>query len=111
MKAWLVCGLWGLMAMAHAQPSEDVPQVLAKERASLALKRSAILAEFESRSQDCWQRFAVNDCIRQARRLRRADLEPIRRNELQLNEQERQWRSEQRDERLQNKQLESAVKP
>ena len=46
MKAWLVCGLWGLMAMAHAQPSEDVPQVLAKERAALALQRSAILAEF-----------------------------------------------------------------
>ena len=39
MKAWLVCGLWGLMAMAHAQPSEDVPQVLAKERAALALQR------------------------------------------------------------------------
>jgi hypothetical protein len=100
-----------LMASASAQTAEDVPQSIVKERAALSFKRSAILAEFEARSQDCWQRFAVNDCLSHARRLRRADLEPIRQAELQLNEQERQWRTLQRDERLQSKPLEGAVKP
>jgi hypothetical protein len=53
----------------------------------------------------------VNNCITAARRIRRADIEPIRQAELALNEQERQWRTAQRDERLKNKQIESPVKP
>jgi hypothetical protein len=38
-------------------------------------------------------------------------LAPIRQAELALNEQERQWRTQQRNERLQNKQTEGAAKP
>lgn len=111
MKNWFAAGLMCVLGAVHSQDLDDVPDVIAKERAVLSAKRSAILAEFETRSQDCWQKFAVNNCIIQARRMRRADIEPIRQAELLLNEQERQWRTQQRNERLQNKQVESQAKP
>lgn len=111
MKRWLFFLLTCAFTLAHAQGSDEVPETIAKERATLSAKRSAIVAEFELRSQQCWQRFAVNDCISKARRIRRVELEPIRQAELMLNEQERQWRTQQRNERVQNKQVESAVKP
>ena len=111
MKTWFVLLLSGVLTMVNAQAADDVPEAITKERAILSTKRSAIMAEFELRSQECWQRFAVNDCLIKARRVRRADLEPIRQAELALNEQERQWRTQQRNERLQNKQAESVVKP
>ena len=108
-KSFLV--LWCTSACALAQTADDISAVIAKEREVLAVQRQRVLDAFESRSQDCWQKFAVNNCIIQARRTRRADLEPIRQAELALNERDRQWRTQQRDERLQNKQAESASKP
>jgi hypothetical protein len=96
---------------ALAQTADDTAAVIAKEREVLAAQRQRVLDAFEARSQDCWQKFAVNNCISQARRIRRADLEPIRQAELALNERERQWRTQQRNERVQNKQGEGAVKP
>lgn len=111
MKNWFAAGLMCVLGAVHAQDLDNVPDAIAKERAVLSAKRSAILAEFEARSQECWQKFAVNNCIIQARRMRRADIEPIRQAELLLNEQERQWRTQQRNERLQNKQVESQAKP
>lgn len=111
MKSWFVCLLSCWLSAVSAQAIDDVPAAIAKEREVLSAKRSAILAEFEARSQVCWQKFAVNDCLIQARRVRRADLAPIRQAELALNVQERQWRTQQRNERLQNKQTEGAAKP
>jgi len=98
-------------ASALAQTADDTANVIAQEREVLAAQRQRVLDAFEVRSQDCWQKFAVNNCISQARRIRRADLEPIRQAELAVNEQERQWRTQQRNERVQNKQGEGAVKP
>lgn len=98
-------------ACALAQTVDDSASMIDQERKVLAAQRQRVLDAFEAQSQDCWQKFAVNSCISQARRIRRADLEPIRQAELAVNERERQWRTQQRDERLQNKQAESAVKP
>lgn len=98
-------------ACALAQTADDTANVIAQEREVLAAQRQRVLDAFEARSQDCWLKFAVNSCISQARRIRRADLEPIRQAELAVNERERQWRTQQRNERLQNKQAESAAKP
>jgi hypothetical protein len=99
------------VACASAQSPEDVPARIDRERAELAAQKQLILDTFEERTRACWQKFMVNNCIIAARRLRRADIEPIRQAELALNEQERQWRTEQRDERLRNKQVESTDKP
>ena len=110
MKTWIGCLLcWS--AAAGAQTADDVPARIDKARAELSAQRQVILETFEERSRACWQKFMVNNCIVAARRVRRADIEPIRQAELALNEQERQWRTEQREERLKNKQSESADKP
>ena len=110
MKTWIGCLLcWS--AAAAAQTADDVPARIDKARAELSAQRQVILEAFEERSRACWQKFMVNNCIVAARRVRRADIEPIRQAELALNEQERQWRTEQREERLKNKQSESADKP
>jgi hypothetical protein len=111
MKSRLLALIACLLTSVHAQTPDEVPQAIEKERALLAEKRSAVLTDFEARSQACWQRFAVNDCISQARRIRRTEMQPLRQAELLLNEQERQWRTQQRNERVQNKLDESARQP
>lgn len=98
-------------AAAGAEAPQDVPARIDQERAVLSAQRQVILDAFEERSRACWQKFMVNNCIIAARRIRRTDIEPIRQAELALNEQERQWRTQQRNERLQNKQGEGALKP
>ena len=106
-----MCLLLCWVAAAGAQTPDDVPAKIDQARAELSAQRQVILEAFEERSRVCYQKFMVNNCIIEARRKRRADIEPIRQAELALNEQERQWRTAQRDERLKNKQIESPVKP
>ncbi len=63
-----------LLNVVHAQITEAVSESIAKERSSLAAQRSAVQREFDVQSEACWQRFAVNDCISKARRVRRTQL-------------------------------------
>ena len=65
--------------------------------------REAILGVYAHEKKACWQKFAVNACLTEARRVRRQQLNPIHQQELTLNAQERLWRTEQRNLRLQNK--------
>lgn len=83
--------------------TEDTAARIAAERQRLERQRQAIEQDDLSRQRDCWQRFAVNDCLREARRLRHAALDPLRALELDLNAQERAWRTQQRDQRLREK--------
>lgn len=99
----LLLGLVQVRAHA-AEASDDVPAQLAAAREQLQQQRQAIEQLHEERRRDCWQRFAVNDCLREVRRSRYAALDPLRPRELELNAQEREWRSRQRDERLRSKQ-------
>lgn len=89
----------------------DVPEVLAQQRRALSAQREVILSAYEKQKQGCWQKFAVNPCLTEARRVRRQALEPIQKQELALNAQERLWRTEQRDRRLQNKSSNNQDKP
>lgn len=77
---------------------------MARERQALAAQKAAILQAEAAQQVLCWQKFAVNACLTAARRARRQDLEPLRQQELALNAQERLWRTEQREQRLQGKQ-------
>ena len=95
--------LCGLCASAWAQSLDEREQAIAKERAQLAQQRQELQQEHDRAAKACWQRFAVNDCLREVRRKRFAALEPLRAQELELNAQERAWRTQQRDERLQEK--------
>lgn len=80
------------------------PERMARERQALAAQKAAILQAEAAQQVLCWQKFAVNACLTAARRARRQDLEPLRQQELALNAQERLWRTEQREQRLQGKQ-------
>lgn len=97
--------LFGFLSQAQsADMADDVPARIASAREELNRQRQAIESQYEARQRDCWQRFAVNDCLREARRSRHAALDPLRPKELELNAQEREWRTRQREERLRSKQ-------
>jgi hypothetical protein len=87
---------------AHA-----LPEAITRQRQALAAQRIAIGQSEAAQQAVCWQKFAVNACLSEARRTRRQALEPLRQQELALNAQERLWRTEQRDKRLQDKQTEA----
>jgi hypothetical protein len=105
---------WGLLGGAHAQNMgsatsdsselQTEPQDIAIQRQALAEQRDAILKNDEQRQAMCWQKFAVNACLIESRRIRRQALDPLAQQELVLNARERAWRSTQRDLRLLGKQ-------
>ncbi|KQT10625.1 hypothetical protein [Ramlibacter sp. Leaf400] len=73
------------------QPADD-----AAERARISAGRRQAEAEFEEAHKACYRKFAVNDCIGEAKVRRREVLAQLRRQELALNEVERQRKSEER---------------
>jgi hypothetical protein len=100
------------------QPSEqavskpdELPEAITRQRQALAAQRSAIEQTEAAQQVVCWQRFAVNACLSEARRARRQALEPLRQQELALNAQERLWRTEQRERRLEGKQADTRETP
>ncbi len=123
--AWMVGGLLGVAYAQSPAPSEvtvpsesapasedlQVPAFIAQQRQALALQRDAIVRADQAQQLACWQKFAVNACLIEARRVRRQALVPLDQQELVLNAQERQWRTEQREKRLQAKQPDSRDKP
>lgn len=90
---------------------DDLPETITRQRQALAAQRSAIAQAEAAQQAVCWQKFAVNTCLSEARRARRQALEPLRQQELALNKQERLWRTEQRERRLQGKQTEGRDTP
>ena len=90
---------------------DDLPEAITRQRQALAAQRSAIAQAEAAQQAVCWQKFAVNACLSEARRARRQALEPLRQQELTLNAQERLWRTEQRERRLQNKQSDARDTP
>jgi hypothetical protein len=91
---------------AAVLPDAHVPEVIARQRDALSIERAAVMQAYEAQKKLCWQKFAVNPCLNDARRQRRQALHPLQEQELSLNAQERLWRTEQRNLRLQNKALE-----
>ncbi len=100
-----------LAGVAQASNPDTLPDAIARQRQALAAQRSDILQAEAAQQAVCWQKFAVNACLSEARRARRQALEPLRQQELALNAQERLWRTEQRDKRLQGKQTDTRETP
>ncbi len=63
------------------------------QRSRIQTERAEALRRFDEAEKACWQRFAVNDCLRDARASRRSALERLRQQELAVNEVERQRRT------------------
>jgi hypothetical protein len=115
MKHWQRC-LVGLVSLLTstvlvAQTLVGEPEFIRLQREAIALERQAVMTTYELTAKACWQKFAVNACLSDARQSRRAALEPLRQKDLTLNAQARLWRTEQRDLRLQGKQPEKEVSP
>lgn len=99
-------------ASTQAAPEPDEwHEAITRQRQALAAQRSAIGQAEAQQQVVCWQKFAVNACLSDARRVRRQALEPLRQQELALNAQERLWRTEQRERRLQGKQPDARDTP
>lgn len=77
---------------------------LQAERARLASARASVQQRFQDDESACWRRFAVNDCVREARVRRRAAADALRAQDLTLNELERQRRTEARRRQIEGKQ-------
>jgi transposase len=101
-------GLVAVSLSTWAQTADDLPSVIRLHREHLAQERQRINASHEQQAKACWQKFAVNDCLSAVRKSQRAHLDPIHQKELELNAQERDWRTRQREERLQNKAADGA---
>jgi hypothetical protein len=96
---------------AVSPDADALPEAITRQRQALAAQRSVIGQAEAAQQAVCWQKFAVNACLSEARRARRQALEPLRQQELALNAQERLWRTEQRDKRLQGKQAATRETP
>jgi hypothetical protein len=96
---------------AAALNPDVLPEAITRHRQTLAAQRSAIGQAEAAQQAVCWQKFAVNACLSEARRARRQALEPLRQQEVALNAQERLWRTEQRERRLQGKQADFRETP
>jgi len=94
---FLAAGL-ALPAAAQNQQAEE-----AAERARIASERTRIEAEFEQANKACYQKFAVNDCIADAKARRRELLAELRRQELVLNDADRRRRSAERLDEIEKK--------
>ena len=91
-----------LCAYAQSGSLAPAPNVNA-ERDRIEAGRSRAEARFAEQEGRCYARFAVNDCLRDARSRRREVLDLLRQQELELNRIERERKASQQQERLQEK--------
>ncbi len=89
-------------AWAQGQTPIGAEQIAA-ERARISQARARIDARFALEEQACHQRFAVNDCLNRNLAWQREELGTLRRQEILLNDSERQRKAAERLERLQDK--------
>ena len=66
---------------------------LQAERERVAQQRSAATQRYHDDELACWWRFAVHECLSEAKQQRRGTLDALRQQELQLNALEREQRS------------------
>lgn len=79
-------------ALTASAPSEPRARAdwLHTQRQRISANRAQAQASYTQAEAQCWQRFAVNHCLQQARQQRRRTLDQLLQNELALNQLERQ---------------------
>ena len=89
----LILAFWQLLAAG--QVPEQPPQALdaQAERQRIAQERADREAVFLKAERECYSRFAVSDCLRTARKDRRLAMDELRRQELVLNDMDRQTKA------------------
>ncbi len=91
------------LPLPEGMNDDKLPPWLRKERTRLAGERASLAARLERRQAACWQRFAVNNCLKKLRRAHRNDLRDVRAQELALNEHERAYKARQLQRELEEK--------
>lgn len=84
-----------MTACACAQASDagsPAPDVAA-ERSRIQVERAQAESRYVQEQAACYARFAVNDCLRDARARRRQAVDRLRRQEVSFNDAERQRRA------------------
>jgi len=90
-------------AEAASAPAGD-PAQWAAERARIARQRQEAEQEFAAAQKACWQKFAVNSCLRSATLARRAKTDALRQQEWALDDLQRSQRTQDRLREIQDKQ-------
>ncbi len=91
LRCWLVGGLlFGALSLAAAAVQAQGP---GDERQRLAAERAAVEARFAEREAGCQQRFAVTDCVNEAKKERRDAMAPLRRRSAELDDAQRKQRA------------------
>lgn len=107
MRSWLrllvLPALWA-GAVSWAQVADAPAGSLQAERARIVAERSRTAARFAAEERACHQRFAVNDCLKANRVWQREVLDDLRRQEVLLNDGERQRKAAEQLRKLDNKQ-------
>ena len=124
LRTLTVLAVSSLALLAHAQavPDQQAHEALLKQRAQvreqaqqdIAQQRQQIEARQQEAEKACWQRFAVEDCLRNVRAQAREQDNVLRARELQINNEERQEKAAERlraiEQKKQEKQANAPVK-
>ncbi|TWO66985.1 hypothetical protein FN976_25990 [Caenimonas sedimenti] len=101
-----------LLALAFTAPSRAAEEDASREREQIRAARATVQSQYAAEEQACHRRFAVNDCLDKAKKVRNDALADLRRQELALNEASRRRKTEERrreiDERSSPERLEAA---
>lgn len=88
------------------EPIAYDPAFDAAERARIEAERTEAEQRFGERERDCYQRFAVNACLKSMRRERREVMEALHRREIVLNDARRADQAERQRLRVQQREAE-----
>ncbi|MBI2772300.1 MAG: hypothetical protein HYX47_21955 [Burkholderiales bacterium] len=88
------CLILAVLACSLAQA--ETPQRIEAEQARIVSLRAEAEARYAADQKDCWQKFAVNDCLAAAKARRREVLSDLRRQEISLSDAERKRRGAER---------------
>ena len=117
----ILTGLILTLAQLAATAQTEAPSAHAldvgAERARIAREREASELVYAASERACYSRFAVSDCLSDARKVKRQTTDELRRQELVLNDLERQAKAVEALKRIeaniaaQQEQLEKSVSP
>ena len=112
MKKWIVSFLLVVFALcAQAQLAVPISDTQAQaEQKRIHREREKLEVQTSAQEVVCYQRFAVNDCLREFRVRKRVGMDALRQQEIVLNDAKRKTRDMERSEQAQDKNSAAALK-
>jgi hypothetical protein len=93
----LICSF---STLVHATPAEEAQlEQLDKIERELELQRDWAKYRWEKTNSECYQKYWVNSCLKDARAEYRKEIDPIRAQEVELHEVQRKLRASIKDQR------------